>query len=673
MLRPRISSVIVFCRCLPAMVLACAISTYAPAQSPPQLDSLRAALPAARQDTARSAILRAMAKSWLLVAPDSGIALAAQAVAVAEAAGWDVGLAQAHVVWGDLYRFQNATDSAMAHYEAAQPLLVRAQEAKSLAQLYYAMGDVCVFASRYDEALRYGFASLRIAESRSYPRAAENAYVLVGKVYGRQQDYPKAISYLKQGVRLLRQNPTPAKPRNLAIALQNLGDIYAQANRPQEAIATTQESVDLSFSIGDTVTAYSTMAQVAMFYSQADQSDSALLLINRVFNGLQALGVTDTDPYNYISRASILTSMVKKQRCVPCAAQALRDIDSARAILRQHPDVFYETDLAKLSVTLQKLRGNYQAALDAYEQYVALKDSVYTLESHKAIEELSAVRALSAKDGELARNGADLDRAALTRRWLIGGIALALLAIAIVWRQSALRRRANKTLAAANRELDEANRVKARFFGILSHDLRQPVANLTNYLYLLREAPGAMDADTRERNQARIGTATQNLLTVMEDLLLWSKSQMSSFRPSFSTVRVMELFDDIRKLLPDTATDVVFNAPGLLTIQTDENFLKTIMRNLTSNALQALSRQPGGRIEWRAWEADGQQYLSCTDNGPGLSEDALNRLYDESAVTSASTGLGLHLVRDFARMLHYRLDVRSKAGEGTTFVLSRAA
>lgn len=149
---------------------------------------------------------------------------------------------------------------------------------------------------------------------------------------------------------------------------------------------------------------------------------------------------------------------------------------------------------------------------------------------------------------------------------------------------------------------------------------------------------------------------------------------MTSFKPEIKSIGVLALFDEIKKLLPaGLSADVVFDDPGLLHIDTDENFLKTIMRNLTANALKAIGNQPDGKVEWKAWEAGGKKYLSITDNGPGLSKEQLENLFAESAVTSSKTGLGLHIVRDFAQMLGQKIEVNSEIGKGTSFTLSAAA
>jgi signal transduction histidine kinase len=153
-----------------------------------------------------------------------------------------------------------------------------------------------------------------------------------------------------------------------------------------------------------------------------------------------------------------------------------------------------------------------------------------------------------------------------------------------------------------NNELDEANKVKAKFFGILSHDLRSPVANLINFLQLQKRKPGILSEQQIAERENEIGDAAASLLDTMEAMLLWSKGQMEHFKPSISTVRINDLFAYLQKYFtgPENIS-FSFSAEENLIVQTDENYLQTIMQNLTSNAVKALQQKPNTQITWKAW------------------------------------------------------------------------
>src|SRR5690606_28530230 len=195
------------------------------------------------------------------------------------------------------------------------------------------------------------------------------------------------------------------------------------------------------------------------------------------------------------------------------------------------------------------------------------------------------------------------------------------------------------------------------FFNIINHDLRSPVSNLIHFLYLKKENI-AID-DPRAENQIYEGV--ENLLITMEDLLLWSKGQMKNFKPDFQNVPVNLLFEYV-KINFSGYDNIRFEytvSEKNECIWTDENYLKTIMRNLTTNAIKALSSRDEGVIHWKSSVENGKVILSVSDNGTGAGMDKFKTLFDEEKAVETKSGLGLHLVRDLAKTINCTLSVNS--------------
>ena len=236
--------------------------------------------------------------------------------------------------------------------------------------------------------------------------------------------------------------------------------------------------------------------------------------------------------------------------------------------------------------------------------------------------------------------------------------------------QSRNRKKINEKLQLLNTELDQANKSKTRFFSILNHDLRSPVANLIHFLHLQKDSPELLDEETKNRMQNKTITGAENLLSSMEDILLWSKGQMENFKPQPKKVAVNQLFDDTKKVFSGyQKIKFEYQNPDNIAIFTDENYLKTIIRNLTSNAINVFTTTQNPTIIWKAWQENGISYLSVTDNGPGASKEQFKALYDDKEVVGIKTGLGLHLIRDLAKAIDCEISVDSKIDIGTTFTL----
>jgi signal transduction histidine kinase len=133
---------------------------------------------------------------------------------------------------------------------------------------------------------------------------------------------------------------------------------------------------------------------------------------------------------------------------------------------------------------------------------------------------------------------------------------------------------------------------------------------------------------------------------------------------------VAVLFEETQKHFSSADNvKITFENPENIILETDENYLKTIIRNLTGNAIQALGKTPDAHIIWKAWKENNTNYLSVTDNGSGGTKEKFKALYDDSEVVGIKSGLGLHLIRDLANAINCKIEVDSRTGFGTTFTL----
>ena len=145
---------------------------------------------------------------------------------------------------------------------------------------------------------------------------------------------------------------------------------------------------------------------------------------------------------------------------------------------------------------------------------------------------------------------------------------------------------------------------------------------------------------------------------------------MVAFKPQKRPLLIQQVFSELRLLYPDNARlRIQFCDPRHLQLETDEDYLKTILRNLTSNAIKAVHGRTDGMIEWRAWKEDNHICLAVTDNGPGISSSQRQALFNDDGDIGTRHGLGLPLIRDLTTAVHCEIRVDSPVGGGTTFTL----
>ena len=327
-------------------------------------------------------------------------------------------------------------------------------------------------------------------------------------------------------------------------------------------------------------------------------------------------------------------------------------------------------NLKKLSDVEQKL-GNIKKALEYNNKYSVYRDSIFNDKTKNTITHIEDQREIELKNRQIKINKLELEAKEKQKWFYISGIFLLVIIGSLLFHQSYNRKKNNQKLRQLNSQLEEANRIKTRFFGILNHDLRSPVANLIHFLHLQKENPEVLNQETKERLQNKTISGAENLLSSMEDILLWSKGQMENFKPQPQKITVEQLFEDNKKVFSGYhhITFEYLN-PENIEIFTDEYYLKTILRNLTSNSINVFSTTENPTIIWKAWQEKNKTYLSITDNGPGSEKEKFRALYDETEVVGIKSGLGLHLIRDLAKAINCEISVNSIQNKGTTFVIS---
>jgi len=322
-------------------------------------------------------------------------------------------------------------------------------------------------------------------------------------------------------------------------------------------------------------------------------------------------------------------------------------------------------------VSVMELKGNYKLAYQYNKQYHAITDSLFSQENKNKIAAIEGQREVALRDKEI-----ELSKLALSaqRKQNIGltlGLVLVAIIGALLYRQNQIRKKTNAELLQLNSQLDEANKVKAKFFAILSHDLRSPLARLINFLHLQKEAPDLMTVEQTTTHQQKIVTSAEALLENMEMVLLWGKGQMVDFKPVMKEVRVSNLFKQLNETFRGhEKIQFTFSDSENLEITTDENYVFTILQNLTANALKALHETVNPTITWKAQrESSGKIILTITDNGPGLSEKQKEKLLTAQEITGSKNGFGFHIIRDLANTIQCKISVESIEGRSTTFAL----
>jgi PAS domain S-box-containing protein len=237
------------------------------------------------------------------------------------------------------------------------------------------------------------------------------------------------------------------------------------------------------------------------------------------------------------------------------------------------------------------------------------------------------------------------------------------------------QRRAESELRAANEALRDADRRKDEFLGMLSHELRNPLAPIRSSLYILdRSVPGGEQA-RRAREVAN--RQVTHLTRLVDDLLDVTRVARGKIELRRAALDVGDLVrrtaDDYRALMRERQLELEVSLPDReVSIDGDATRLAQVLGNLLSNA--AKFTPAGGRVTLGVEERGGSAVVRVRDTGVGIADDLLPTIFDPFtqaeqtlARSEGGLGLGLALVKGLTRLHGGSVSVASRPGEGTEF------
>lgn len=227
-----------------------------------------------------------------------------------------------------------------------------------------------------------------------------------------------------------------------------------------------------------------------------------------------------------------------------------------------------------------------------------------------------------------------------------------------------------------NEELTNANISKDKFFGIIAHDLKSPFNSIIGFSSLLVEQYDNLTEENRRLYSKNIKDASEATYNLLINLLEWARMQSGKieFRPQvldFSTItnETLSLFHPVS--LDKNITILSFVKFNTLVLA-DENMVKTVLRNLVSNAIKFTNS--GGEVKIFAEQNESFIKVSILDNGVGLTNEELELLFrldraykSRGTANETGTGLGLLICKDFIERNGGKITVVSTEGKGSEF------
>lgn len=239
---------------------------------------------------------------------------------------------------------------------------------------------------------------------------------------------------------------------------------------------------------------------------------------------------------------------------------------------------------------------------------------------------------------------------------------------------------ARRIILSQTEELRKTIMGRDKLYSVIAHDLRSPMGSIKMVLnMLILNLPSASIGEEMFELLNMANQTTEEVFALLDNLLKWTKSQIGRLNVVYQDIDVVEVVESVIEIFNMVAglkkITIKFEAPSHVDVYADIDMVKTVVRNLMSNAIKFSN--PNSEIIVRVEINRGRAEVHVIDYGCGIAEEDQEKLLHTDTHFSTfgtdneeGSGLGLLLCHDFAQKNGGELWFTSKQGEGSTFSFS---
>ena len=518
---------------------------------------------------------------------------------------------------------------------------------------YHRLGD-------YQQALFYGEECLNYDEQYGEPQDLSASLGNLAGIYSSSGRQDVAEDYLRRAIAIEQQllrTETDYSPKSLAIRQAMLGEVLlsksdaltdsAKTATLHEALDLTEQALQTDRALGRKLQEGMRLAQLGHIYAALDQPERA-----KQFT---------------IEALDIARETGNKMTEVLCLLQLEQYAEAAE---RAHELGFKKQEFQACDklYARAKAAGRHAEALEWLERARVLYEALQNEDTQRQLTIAQVAYDTYRKERLLADQQQEIQQKQARLRALLFFVLLALLVIALFVGLVILLRKRNTLIARQAAD-------KKRQYGILSHDLRNPVMAQQQLLQMLYTNYEHYAPEEVHTLVGQLLAGSDNQLALLRNLqeIVQLDRQARCFR-----VDQLDLAAVLRDTVPDIQSAALLKNVTIdlhadrLLVETDREMIRTVLRNLLSNAIKFSPR--GSTVEVGTI-APAAFYVR--DHGVGMTRSQIQHiLTDQKQIESSvgtdgesGTGYGLILCRELLTLCNGKMDIQSLPGEGTTFTI----
>ncbi len=650
----------------------------------PSLDSLERALPSLTNDSLRHRVLTQLAEGLQYTEYKKAEAFTTEALALAEKNNWSWALAETYKRIGFLSTISGDYSRAIKYDNLGLELATQRNDSVGIAEALNFLGNDYSDLGQYDQAYYYFTQSYRVGQLVNDRMRMTIALHNLGNVFRNLEQFEVALNYLQRSMRISQEIKDLD---GIPYSYESIGAVYAQKRDFAQAKFNFDQALATLRERKLTVIEPRVLTRLGDLYSEQKQFAVALAY----YDSAQIL---QENTQNELGLAEIAFGKAKIFIAQNNFTEATQLLTGSMTTARSLKAMKLYIDCLKTLSEAEEKKKNFPAALNHLQRYYAMRDSIYnsgmmeklfreqvryaTANKDEEIAELNKIK--TQREKELSEQKELVQQQSFVRNILVVVVALTVILLFTVYRSGQRRKRINRLLLEHQEEikkrsfeLEQLNKVKDKFFSIISHDLRSPINALYSIVDLIDRKQ--MSGTELENIMKELKMRVNHTRTLINNLLDWALLQMDNLKIQLQRIDLKPVVDDTITLLASMQTKEITienRVPKGTLALGDLNMVNLVFRNLIMNGLKFT--EAGGKITIDSQD-DGHYYrIAIADNGVGIAPEVQKLLFEKTTgyttrgtANEKGTGLGLILCREFIERNGGKIWLESELGKGSTF------
>jgi len=432
------------------------------AQAQSHVDSLKNELKN-NSGTQKVDVLNQISKRYEYNNPDSSFYYASQAETLAADLNYKTGQALAELNKGNYYVRTGDYQRAISEYDKAIAMYEEADDKDGLQKTYNNKGNTFSMMGDFDKALSNFLESLRISEEEGFQQGIAYASLNIGMIYARMLggNESQGLPYFLKALEICREIDDQ---RCIAYAINNIAIVYSDIEEYDKALEFHKQSLELKKANEDKTGQASSLGNISDIYTLKGEYETSLTYSHQALEIYRETNDLNGIIYGLLDVAKAYFLLEEFKEAAPYFEEALKLSENNNSLQLKSGTYMYHYQY----YLAQK---DFEKALHFYEQYITIKDSIYTETSSEQIAEMRTVYETEKKEAEITRltnektiQNLKLKKSENTKWSFVVASILTLLLAVFVYSAYRQKRKANALLEERNKfEIENKKRAISLF------------------------------------------------------------------------------------------------------------------------------------------------------------------------------------------------------------------